>query len=347
MIIKEMDDRSTELAALERLVSESSADAAKQAKKELAVRRAGIKGERESAYQIDFHFAKTRNWFVIHDLRLEQDGRTAQIDHLLLSRALDCYVLESKHFMSGLKITDEGEFLRWNKYKRTYEGMASPLAQNERHVLVLRDVFKAMDMPTRLGLRLMPRIFPYVLVSPESRIDRSSKFDSSAVIKADGIRKQFEENLEAEKTLESMMSVARFVSSETARDIAERLAALHRPVAWPAATQQQHADMYSGNGNAIKTPTVTVTAMPLRQGVAESPPQPVVAGPACKKCEGNEGDILHGKYGYYFKCATCQANTAIKFTCQPGHKPRLRKSLQEFYRDCADCGTSQLYFVNT
>ena len=346
MIIKEADDRSAELAALEQAVEESSGPAAQQAKEELRVRRAGQKGEHESAYHINFHFGNSANWFVLHDLRLEQNGRTAQIDHLLLSRTLACYVLESKHFHAGLKITDEGEFLRWNNYRKTYEGMESPLAQNERHALVLRDVFKAMDMPTRLGVRLMPKLYPYVLVSPKSRIDRSTKFDSGAVIKADKIRKQFEEDLDSESPLETMMSAARFVSADTARTIAEQLAALHQPVAGADACQQKPV-RYPGKDGERPKQANAGSPPSQRPAVGEPPSSTALAGPSCKSCHGTDGSILYGKYGYYFKCTACQTNTGIKFDCQPGHKPRLRKCKLEFYRDCPDCGTSELYFVNS
>jgi hypothetical protein len=55
---------------------------------------------------------------VIHDLRLDIDGRVAQIDHLLIHRSLNCFVLETKQVHAGLKITETGEFLRWNDWKR-------------------------------------------------------------------------------------------------------------------------------------------------------------------------------------------------------------------------------------
>lgn len=346
MIIKEMDDRTDELAALDVQARESTGSVAKRAKEDLLIRRAGMKGERESAYLIDFHFKATANWFVIHDLRLEQDGRTAQIDHLLFNRALECYVLESKHFHAGLKITDEGEFLRWNSYRKTFEGMASPLAQNERHVAVLKDVFKAMEMPTRLGLRLMPRLLPYVLVSPKSRIDRAAKFDSSAVIKADKIRQQFVENLDSETTLETVFSAARYVSAATARDIAERLAALHRPVRWPV-TQRSPASISPPQTRlAEDAPTTQEKEVNEARAVAGSLQEPALDGPECKKCGERKGAILHGKYGYYFKCSACQGNTKVAFSCKPGHNPRLRKAKERFFRECADCETSQLYFVN-
>ncbi|UJM89511.1 NERD domain-containing protein [Rhodanobacter denitrificans] len=174
MLIKKADDHSEELAELERLTMTGRGDAAIHAKKELAIRRAGVKGETESAYLIDFHFGSSTNWTVIHDLRIEYDGRVAQIDHLLINRWMECYVLETKHFRDGVKITEDGEFMRWNGFKHTFEGMPSPLEQNDRHIAVLRDAMKAIDLPTRLGIRIQLAFQSLVLVSPTARIDRPS-----------------------------------------------------------------------------------------------------------------------------------------------------------------------------
>lgn len=90
---------------------------------------------------------------------------------------------------------------------------------------------------------------------------------------------------------------------------------------------------------------------PLRVGrVAEPAPQPAVAPSivacVCKACQSSNGSVLSGKYGYYFKCLACSANTAIRFTCQPGHVPRLRGERGAFYRDCPQCATSVLYHRN-
>ena len=43
-----------------------------------STRKSWIKGESESAYLIDFHFAASLNWAVIHDLRVEHNDRVAQ-----------------------------------------------------------------------------------------------------------------------------------------------------------------------------------------------------------------------------------------------------------------------------
>lgn len=349
MLIKRSDDRSEEMAKLERQSKTSTGNTAKYAARELAIRRAGLKGESESAYLIDFHFADSINWAVIHDLRIEYKGRTAQIDHLLINRWMECYVLETKHFRDGVKINDAGEFMRWNSFKHTFEGMPSPLEQNDRHIAVLREAMTAIDLPTRLGIRIQLAFQSLVLVSPTARIDRPKKFDASRVIKADQLRERISRDIDNENSFVGIAkTVAKIVSADTVRDVARQLARLHRP-AKPTrpssmaetSTEASSAKLTSST-KVAESPTATyrnvITATPVTLSSR--------AGPHCKDCKGNNGGIKYGKYGYYFHCAKCSANTAIRLTCQAGHKPRLRKAGNQFYRECADCNSSEIYFLN-
>lgn len=344
MLIKSADDHSTLIARLEQQAT-GAGKAAQQASDELRKRKAGIKGERDSAYLIDFDFGKSPNWAVIHDLRLALNGRTAQIDHLLINRWLDVYVLETKQFHGGIKITEIGEFLRWNSFKRTFEGMASPLEQNERHIMVLRDAMNAITLPTRLGFDIPPAFHQYVLVASDARIDRPKKFDASRVIKADQLRSTIWREVENENGLFGLIrTAAKLVSSETIEYVARQLVARHEPAkeALPAA--------------GLATPPEQLAVRPsagqpkprIEPVLASNPRRPATAAlPPCKTCGATHGDVHYGKFGYYLKCAACQANTAIRFTCLPGHKPRLRKEGRDFYRDCAECSSSELVHHNS
>lgn len=348
MIIKPADDHSDELARLEQWSNSTDSTLAKFAEIELRIRKAGVKGEAESAYLIDFNFSKTRNWVVIHDLRLEYKGRTAQIDHLLIGRSLECYVLESKHFHAGVRITDDGEFLRWNDFKRNFEGMPSPLEQNERHIAVLRDVMEALPMPVRLGFRLNPGFQSLVLISPSARVDRPNTFDTSAVIKADQLKTRIMGDIDNESTLTTMRKAAKLVSSETLQEVAELLVDQHRPVKWPLPTVLEKAVEAAyvppTPASAQTTPRVAETTV----STASSPAHEHAGdAPSCKKCHGHDGSIQSGQYGYYFRCTPCETNTAIRFTCLPGHHPKLRKAKLQFFRDCPECGSSELYFTNS
>ena len=110
MILKKTDSREHDIVELERLLSIAPQAIIPKIEQELRAVRAGVKGEKESAYLIDFDIKDSQKTVVIHDLRLEVNGRVAQIDHLLIHRTLNCFVLESKHLHAGLQITEEGEF---------------------------------------------------------------------------------------------------------------------------------------------------------------------------------------------------------------------------------------------
>ncbi len=344
MLIKDADDQTAQLEALERIAT-GTGPSARQAADELRRRKAGIKGERDSAYLINFDYAQSPNWAVIHDLRLEHGGRVAQIDHLLINRWMDVYVLETKQFHAGLKITESGEFLRWSNFRRTFEGMASPLEQNERHIQVLKGVMADIKLPTRLGVRIPPAFQSFVLVGPNARIDRPRKFDTSRVVKADQLKKAIWRDFDNENPLVGMMRMAaKIVSGETVEFVARQLAALHRPgsgarIAEAGPTPSAVAVQPERVGQRAPRIEPTLSAMPAPTSAAPS-------GPACKKCGDASGQIHYGRYGYYFQCGGCGTNTAIRFSCRPGHSPRLRKQKECFYRECDACGSSELFHTN-
>jgi len=223
MLIKKADDRAA-VAELEALQTCAKSTGRRRIEEELRAVRAGVKGERDSAYLIDFAFERSEDMAVIHDLRLEFDGRVAQIDHLLIHRSLQCFVLETKHFHAGLKITEAGEFLRATDRKGGFEGMPSPLAQNERHVAVLRDVFGRLTLPQGPDGPLSPVLHAFVLVSPHAWIDRPERFDTRAVIKADLLPGAVRTLLDA--------APSSTIGREDLESLARQVAALHRPIAF-------------------------------------------------------------------------------------------------------------------
>lgn len=324
MIIKSMDNKENNLTSLEQLLKQPNLTPVQQnaIEKEIRILLAGIKGEKEAAYLIDFSFNNSKNNLVIHDLRLDINGRIAQIDHLILNRSLIIFVLETKHFNSGIKINDNGEFLRWNDYKKIYEGMPSPIAQNERHIAVLKDAFDLLDMPTRMGIRLKPAFMPYVLVSASARIERPPKLDTSQVIKSDVLANTIAQKFDKLGVVDTLGAFARVVSPETLADIARKLCALHSPISID----------YKAKFGLVDVPHV-------------EPPK--AAKNVCRHCNSNKISIQYGKFGYYFKCLDCNGNTAIKVACEKdGCKARIRKDGNCFYRECSVCNSSDLFFTN-
>ena len=232
MIIKKRESKESDIRELTSLLSlPLPANKRFLIERALHTVKSGDLGETDAAYFIDFHFASSKNWAVIHDLRLEHLDLVAQIDHLLINRFFDIYLLETKNFSYGVKITDTGEFLRIDGNK--YSAIESPIEQNKRHQIVIEKVIKKYDlMPKRLGMAITPSFCNYVLVSPKSRVIRPAKgrFDTSMVIKADTLRDAIDKRVDKMSNIAVLTAAGKISSFETVVEMAKRLASLHKPM---------------------------------------------------------------------------------------------------------------------
>ena len=346
MIIKNADSKASDLARLDALLAHADERQKKLITNELRMMRAGIKGEEESGYLLDFTFANSKYTAVAHDLRLEVGGRVAQIDHLVIHHTHRFYVLETKSFAHGLKINEHGEFLRWNGYTKAYEGMASPVEQNRRHAMVLKELLE------RLGYK-NPAIECFVLVSSKARIDRPRGNAFPEVVKADQFLTAYQKDLDASlNTITGFLSgVSKALLGESPDVLGNKLMEMHRPIRF---NFEAKFGMGADFGNAVKATAIVPTAHAPIIGTAwghtvdvSGNPTEAPKTPTCKSCSGTSLSVQYGKFGYYFKCRDCDSNTAIKIGCGvQTHKERLRKDGLTFYRECAECKTSSVYYAN-
>jgi len=231
MLIKARDNHDADVETLRRLLDYQIT--AKQRffiEREIKCVGSGARGEESSGYYIDYRYKDSDKWAIIHDLRLEHRGFVTQIDHLLINRFLDIYVLESKNYYYGIKITPEGEFLVWNG--KTYVAIESPIEQNKRHIDLLEKVIHQTGiLPTRLGVPISPSFLSYVMVAPNSRVDRpaKTKFDTDMVIKADALVEAINKRTDSASPGVVISSLAKVVSQETLETFARRLVRFHRP----------------------------------------------------------------------------------------------------------------------
>jgi hypothetical protein len=240
MLIKAADDKQADIDVLNGLLARPGLDADTRRRIDTEVRRvqAGARGERDAAYEIEFHLGANPNGMTIHDLRLEVDGRVAQIDHLIIDRLLDIWVCESKHFSEGVAVNDFGEWTGF--YSRRAYGIGSPIEQNRKHIAVLNDVFakQLVALPKRLGITIKPDLRSLILVSKEARITRPKTKAARARIEGlDSVIKvdQLATVLDKDWDSKGIVSLGRVVGKGEIESVARALVALHRPAStdWP------------------------------------------------------------------------------------------------------------------
>ena len=240
MLIKEIDERDHDLAELNALLNlpHVSQNTKNQIQQTIGKIQSGLKGEKEAAYHINFYYENTKNWAVIHDLRLEVDGYSAQIDHLLIDRFLEVYVCESKRFREGIGINEHGEFYSFTAEGKPY-GIPSPIEQNNRHKSILKRLFDSdeITLPTRLRLKMKPSLHSLILIANTSSIRRPKNSknvdDLDRIIKVEQLRKRIEKDIfdnRPSALVQQFASAAKIISSDTLQDFAEDLASLHKPL---------------------------------------------------------------------------------------------------------------------
>lgn len=303
MLIKSKDDLTPTLKALQALLANSALTKSQREnlKEELWNVQSGARGEQEAAYQIDFRLKDSKNYTVLHDLRLEYNGRVAQIDHLLIGRFFDIFLIESKNIGTAVQITPEGEFQVKTRYG--WRGMASPIEQSKRHALVLDEMILAMDLaPKRLGFRIRPTYHHWVLVPPKCDITRQSK--DVKILKQDMFSKALDDWHDGD-SMADYLSVTKVVSQQTILEFGAGLAALHRPVLFDFAAKF-----------GVQPTT------PQQASACSAEPKKEATQPLCEGCQTpldsktvNFCRLNKSRFGGRLICRNCQSSTPAQ-ECQ-------------------------------
>lgn len=128
------------------------------------------------------------------------------------------------------------------------------------------------------------------------------------------------------------------MSQEEAEAVASFLAEKHCPL---------------GKATPAKSPARVVRSKKTPSSSRHSAPAhsdrktPSANPPACRGCSGRRLDPRSGKFGYYWKCADCDANTPMPTTCQacgaenPTRNDRvvtIHKKSDRYFQNCSACG---------
>lgn len=136
VFLKEDSKASRQLQELEQLYKIVNPSLKEELEKEMRCLRYGIAGEEAIAFELrNSHIPMV----VLHDLYLEYEGLTAQIDYLIITRKC-IFVVECKNLYGNITVNNNGDFIRTiTNGKRIYkEGIYSPITQNTRHMELLK-----------------------------------------------------------------------------------------------------------------------------------------------------------------------------------------------------------------
>jgi ssDNA-binding Zn-finger/Zn-ribbon topoisomerase 1 len=231
MIIKNKDNNQDSIDYLSDLLERDFSDEKKSLiEREIKSLYSGSLDEETAAYFLNIEFKQSKNWILIHDLRLDYNGEVAQIDHLLIGRAMDIFVIDSKNYTYDVSISEKGDFSYF--YNNCPYPIPSPIEQNKQLIKLLdRFLIESELLPKRLGMTLNPNYKNIVLLSPKSKLTKPLKglYDCSAVMKTEKFSERFADELDRDEALEDMSSLAKVVSPDSLQRFAEKIVLHHKP----------------------------------------------------------------------------------------------------------------------
>ena len=158
---------------------------------DLKILEYGIAGEKRIAYELENSHIPM---YIIHDLFLEHEGLSAQIDYLIFTRKC-FFVVECKNLYGSISIASDGTFTRTVQTARGYrkEGIYSPITQNRRHLELIKAIVN-QSLAARIGNLFLDGFestwIPVVCIANEKTVvnDRyAGKAIRNQIVRHDGL----------------------------------------------------------------------------------------------------------------------------------------------------------------
>lgn len=225
MILKEIDKQKEEdIKLLKEKLNLSKNEKQKYLiKQEISKLETGLIGEKETAYFIDFKLKDSENYVILHDLRLEIDGLTAQIDHLLINKAIGIILVETKNTKAEVTINDDGTMLYKYPNNKTYN-QANPLEQSKRHELVVEKILGKYNMKSNITsyVVFLPNVIIKNKTLPKNFLRSDTFYDS--------IYTEFAHSPKKVLTAAAKLFINKIPSTKEIRNIGNILVAEHKPI---------------------------------------------------------------------------------------------------------------------
>jgi hypothetical protein len=185
MIVKYPDGRQEALGELRKLLSGETGRTKSRIQKEIDDIADGEKGEKDTAYHLNAAYGSSMSHMLVHDLVLEHEDISVQMDHLVITGHRKIFVVETKAIKGTLKIDEDGACTAVYESGKRFQ-MASPLDQVRRHAIVLRNWLVANNSSMR-------EVIPIVAVSPRTKVNNASDIRDVHIVQADRLPRIIQE----------------------------------------------------------------------------------------------------------------------------------------------------------
>jgi len=131
-------DAKKQLEQLKKIYETSQVNIRSKIEQDIKMLTYGIIGEDKVAFELKNSYLPI---IVLHDLRIEHEGLSSQIDYLVITQKFNL-IIECKNLLGHIEVTSNGDFIRTNDYngKSKKEGIYSPITQNQRHLALIKQV---------------------------------------------------------------------------------------------------------------------------------------------------------------------------------------------------------------
>jgi hypothetical protein len=178
-IIKEFTPRSEDIQTLKTILELKQLTPSQRHKIQLELYKLqqGDQAEKQAGFYLQKRFADRKDWIILNGLRLEIDGEIAQIDHIGISQFGVVYLFETKSFSTGIKVTEKGDFFRWDQASRQYVEIPSPIQQSIFHENTLRKAFKKLSFEPSQVAHFVLIDYKAKLIKPEKGFENVCRPD--------------------------------------------------------------------------------------------------------------------------------------------------------------------------
>ena len=137
-VLKDTTAFDAEIGELEELKARAKGALVSKIDNQIELLKKGSKGEDEIMFQLKYSGV---DMIVLRDLYIECNDLSAQIDYYVVTPYLH-FVIECKNLTGNITIDENGSFIRTYGHGKDVvkEGIPSPITQNERHLLVLKNL---------------------------------------------------------------------------------------------------------------------------------------------------------------------------------------------------------------